>query len=299
MLLVTGASGLLGSNIVQEALSQGFRVRAASRQRVSIPGAESVVMRLEDTEFDGLMRGGVRRVVHCAAMTDVDKCQREPGTAMRLNAKASGEIASAARRVGAAFVYVSTDAVYGGSRGGWTEDDVPAPANSYAASKLAGEHAVLSNHPNALLVRTNLFGWNLYDRLSLGEWALRELAAGKRIRGLTDVYFSPLEARHLAGVLLEMVEAGCRGVFNLGAADGCSKFVFLRLVAVAFGYDASLVEEAALVDMPFFAPRPRDTRLDSSRATAVLGRTMPTIEDGVRRFWGGAPHGWPKERCQS
>lgn len=297
MLLVTGANGLLGSNLVREALGQGLRVRAAGREPLTpMAAAEPVAMRLEAGAFDDLFDGGVRLVVHCAALTDVDRCEREPGLAHALNAQASGRLAEAARRAGAGFLYVSTDAVYKGDRAGWREDDATQPVNAYAASKLAGEAAVLRSHPDALVVRTNLYGWNLRPRSSLGEWALRELEAGKSPRGLADVFFSPLEAGELAGLLLAMAGAGCRGVYNLGSADGCSKLAFVRLIAAAFGHDPERVREAVLADMPFAAPRPRDTRLDSSRARAALGRELPTVADGVERFRRGFPADWTQRR---
>jgi dTDP-4-dehydrorhamnose reductase len=193
-------------------------------------------------------------------------------------------LARAAARVDAQVAYVSTDSVFDGERGGYTEDDAPAPLNAYARSKLMGEVRVREALPTALLLRTNLYGWNAQPKQSLAEWVLARLEAGAPFPGFGDLVFAPLLANDLAAMILEMLERGMSGTWHLAAADACSKADIARALAEEFGHDPALVVPARSRDAGLFAPRPLNTSLDASRAAAALGRPMPTIREGLNRF---------------
>lgn len=286
-ILVTGASGLLGANLALLARARGMAVTALhGRHPFQAEGIESRPLELADEASIGaaLDEARPRWVVHCAAATGVDWCEDHPDEAERINAAASGALARAAARVGARLAYVSTDSVFDGERGGYTEDDDPAPLNAYARSKLWGEHRVREALPGALVLRTNLYGWNAQPRQSLGEWVLGRLEAGAPFPGFFDVVFAPLLANDLAGMVLGLLERGTYGTLHLAASDAVSKYDFARAVAEEFGHDPDLVTPARAADAAFRAPRPRDTSLDATRAAAALGRSMPTVRQGLRRF---------------
>ena len=181
--------------------------------------------------------------MHCAAATDVDWCERNPEGAHRINALLTGSLAAASREVDAAFVFISTDAVFDGRRGGYSETDAPSPVNVYGASKLAGETAAQNETDNLLIVRTNIFGWNFQLRLSLAEWMLSRLEADQTVPGFIDVTFSPILVNQLAETIFDLLEAGARGVIHAGSEDFCTKFQFARLVAEVFGLRQDLVED--------------------------------------------------------
>ena len=295
MILVTGASGLLGANLVLTALDRGMPVMAASnRVPFRHPDAESVSLDLRDADAvrDVVARVRPDVVVHTAALTNVDACEDDPETAHAVNAHAPGVLATAAAEVGARMVHVSTDAVFDGARGGYVESDPTNPVNVYARTKLDGERAVLAASPDHLVVRTTLFGWNAQPKDSLAEWALGRLDAGERVPGFTDAVFAPLEASTLGGLLLDLAGLGASGVLHLGSADAVSKYEFARAVAQVFGHDADLVDPVVMADVPFRAPRPARTALDASRAAGLLGRPLPSTRDGVERMRALRDEGW-------
>jgi dTDP-4-dehydrorhamnose reductase len=285
--LVTGASGLLGSTVTLLARERGMRVTALYAHHLF--HAEGVDVRPLELEDEGALEGVLdevrpRWVVHCAAATGVDWCEEHPDEALAINAGASGVLARAAARAGAQVAYVSTDSVFDGARGGYTEDDAPAPLNAYARSKLMGEVRVREALPGALLLRTNLYGWNAQPKQSLAEWVLERLEAGAPFPGFTDLVFAPLLANDLAEMILDLLGRGTSGTWHLASADACSKYDFARALAEEFGHDPALVTPARAADSGFRAARPRNTSLDASRAAAALGRPMPTIRQGLRRF---------------
>ncbi|WP_420126708.1 SDR family oxidoreductase [Longimicrobium sp.] len=285
--VVTGASGLLGATVTLLARERGMRVTALYGTHPF--HAEGVDARRLELADEGAVAGLLdevrpRWVVHCAAATGVDWCETHPDEALRINADASGALARAAAGAGAQVAYVSTDSVFDGERGGYTEDDAPAPLNAYAHSKLMGEVRVREALPGALLLRTNLYGWNAQPKQSLAEWVLARLEAGAPFPGFTDLVFAPLLTNDLAAIILEMLERGMAGTWHLAAADAYSKYDFARAVAEVFGHDPALVTPTRSDDGGLRARRPRNTSLDAGRAAAALGRPMPSVREGLERF---------------
>jgi dTDP-4-dehydrorhamnose reductase len=286
--VVTGASGLLGGAVARDLAARRAGVEAWSHAVASVP--DGLPLRRLDLRLEGEAERALRAsrpelVVHCAALTDVDACERDPAAAALLNAEVPGRLAAAAAAVGARFVHVSTDAVYDGEApGARSEDDAPAPVNAYARSKLAGESAVVGAHPGAVVVRTTMHGWTARGRLSFSEAILRALVAGRRLTLFADVIFSPLNVVDLAALLRAVAERDVSGVVNAGAADAVDKETFGRLVARAFQLPEDPIEPIAVADLGLRAPRPRRLPLDVRRITALLGAPPPTVEDGLRRL---------------
>jgi dTDP-4-dehydrorhamnose reductase len=283
--LVTGASGLLGANLALTA--SGHEVIAASHAHPV--GAGEIRGLQADLSVPGVAREVVDEirpdwVVHCAAATDVDACEADPQTAQRLNVEMARRVAEAARAAGARLVHVSTDAVFDGLRGAYVEEDPARPVNVYARSKRAGEVAVAEACPEALIVRTNIYGWNAQPKDSLAEWFIRRLEARQECHGFADVFVSPILATDLAAMLLRMLQAGLSGLYHVAGAECVSKHAFGIHVAGAFGLDAGLIRPASVDEAGLRAPRPKKLCLRCDRASRALGMRMPGLEEGLTRF---------------
>ncbi len=139
-LLITGASGLLGSKLVELALQAGHHVTSLYNEHPA-KGSEAIRVDLRDAEAVRkiLTRRAPDAVIHTAFITDVDFCQRNPSLAMYINGKAAGIIAEVCRELRSFLVYVSTDYVFNGQTGLYREEDKPNPINAYGQSKLLGE----------------------------------------------------------------------------------------------------------------------------------------------------------------
>lgn len=288
-ILVTGASGLLGANIVHTLLQQHSRanpVAVYGQHSVVIPEASCQQADLTDAAAASALIESHRpaAVVHCAALTNVDKCQEEPELARRVHVDASRHLAEAVASSKTPFVYISTDAVYPGDAGPYGETDATGPVNLYAETKLEGERAVQAVLPNALVVRTNIYGWNLQPKQSLAEWILNRLIAGERVPGFVDVFFSPILVNDLAGLLIEMMDRGLRGVYNVAGSEGCSKYDFAVRLAERFGFDPGQIDRTSVGNSALKAPRPRSTPLIVSKVERDLGHPLPGVDSGLERF---------------
>ncbi len=287
MILVTGASGLLGANLTIAARTRELDVVAAyGTHPVHFEGIEAIPVDLTSPKAIETTLEAVRPdwIIHCAAATDVDWCEAHPDEARRINAEVPRNLAKAARLRKAKFLHMSTDAVFDGRGGSYDETDAPAPVNVYGATKWEGERAVREILPTSLVVRTNLYGWNLLPKQSLAEWILDLLESGTPVPGFDDVVFTPILADDLAGLLLDMVNRSQEGLYHVAGSEALSKCEFARRLARVFGYNPGLVRPVPLADSHLQAPRPRNTTLRTDKAARALGRVLPTAEEGLRRF---------------
>jgi dTDP-4-dehydrorhamnose reductase len=286
-LLVTGAAGLLGQAVLREARARGFQViGSCSRTNCFIDGEPLFAADLNRQGCGSELIAAHRpaSVIHCAAATDVDWCEENPGSATRINVEASGELAEAAANIGAFFLYVSTDAVYEGDHGNYSETDPVGPVNVYARTKLLGEDRVRQSGGDVAIVRTTVYGWRGREKRTLSEWILDRLESGGSVPGFSDVVFTPMLSADLSEVLLTTAERRLCGLWNVAGSEACSKFEFARRLAEKAGYSPDRVEPVRLDEGSLKARRPRNTSLRSERITAALGRSMPGVDSGLTRF---------------
>lgn len=153
---------------------------------------QNFIESLAEFEFDA--------VVHCAALTDIEKCESEPEIARRINAAATENLAKMFPK--SLFVYISTDSVFDGKTGNYGEEDKTNPLNVYAQTKLAGEKALANINENHYIIRTNMYGFHRPPSgRSLFEWSFERLSGGNQVSGFTNVIFNPSYVGQLAGVI--------------------------------------------------------------------------------------------------
>ena len=285
-ILVTGASGLLGLNIAVEAAKDFEVYGVAHNNPVQSPDFTML-------SGDLLAPGTIKQlfdqtqpdwVIHCAALTDLEVCETNPKLAEELNADLPGRMADEASRRGTRFVHISTDAVFDGQYGNYTEEDPPNPPNVYARTKLAGEQAVVAANPDAIVARVNFYGWSLSGQRSLGEFFFNNLQDGNQIKGFADVYFSTLLANDLALILVKMLESGLSGLNHVFSADVLSKYEFGVAIARRFGFDPDLIEPISVADSHLKASRSPNLSMRTAKLVQALGQPTPTISAGLDRF---------------
>lgn len=286
-ILVTGASGLLGLNLALEASQQHTVFGTVNAHRL-ITSSFTVL------QTDLLAPGSLERVldetqpdwvIHCAALANVDACEADPALAVKLNSELPGKLAKYVARGGARLVHISTDAVFDGQRGDYTEEDTPNPLSVYARTKLDGERAVSEADSRAIIARVNLFGWSLGGSRSLAEWFLSNLREKKQVMGFTDVLFCPLLANDLAQVLLKMLEKDLSGLYHAVGGRCLSKYEFGMALAHRFGFDQSLIAPTSVLDGGLKAARSPNLTLRTEKLARALGEPLPEVFGGLERFY--------------
>ena len=287
-LLVTGASGMLGSNIVLE-LKERYDIFGLYRSSLNPAVKKGFKIDLVDKDRVMALISEINPdfIIHCAELTDVDKCERDYSLAHRINAVATKNLAaSIASRV--RFIYVSTDSVFDGKKGNYNEDDRPCPLNNYAKSKLEGEDFVRQEADNFAIVRTNIFGWNHVKGESFAEWIFTSLRQKRRIKMFTDVIFSPITVNTLSVLIDTLLGMDFVGLLNIESSTSISKYDFGLSLAKLFNLDASLITPVSVDSFGFKAKRPKNTSLNVSKANAIFG-TLPTAEEELLKFYNTRP----------
>lgn len=290
-LLVVGANGLLGSNVVYTGQQRGWDVCGtyhSTRPEFDIPLMQ---FDLGDyTDFGDLLEAySPDVVVNCAAMTDVDGCEEDPERAQLLNGDAPGGLAAQCEANDVEFVHISTDYVFDGTaRDPYVEDATPNPVQAYGESKLAGERAVRSASETALIARLS-FVWGIHrssgDLTGFPAWVRDQLGSGESVPLFTDQWVTPTRAGQAADTLLDLIAREEGGCYHVACTSCVTPYEFGTVIAAEMGADSALLQEGSMGDVDRAATRPTYSCLDVGTVEEVLDRTQPTIREDVETAW--------------
>ena len=295
-ILVTGTSGLLGLNL---ALENARKHMVFGVDRLPLKTDAFQVIQT-DLLYLGVLEHLFEQtqpdwVIHCAALADMEACETNPSLAQQLNAELPGELAALVARYGARLVHISTDAVFDGQRGNYTEKDSPNPLSVYARTKLDGERAVTQANPDTIIARVNMFGWSPSSKRSLAEFFVYNLKAGKPVEGFTDVYFCPLLVNDLAYILVEMLEKDLQGFYHVFSSECISKYDFGMSIAQQFNFDTRLITPSSVNQSGLQATRAPLLTMDTTKLSHALGRSLPRMASGIERFYELYKQGYPQK----
>jgi dTDP-4-dehydrorhamnose reductase len=275
-LLILGGSGMLGHKLWQEAaepLDAWATIRGPelSGPAAAILDPARLVTGVSAGDLDSVARAleesGADAVVNCIGIVKQSSAAADPIPSIAVNSLFPHQVAALCRERRVRFLHISTDCVFAGTKGAYSEDDLPDARDLYGRSKLLGETA----GPGALTVRTSIIGRELGSSFGLVEWFLGE--AGGRVRGFEKAIFSGFTTRALAAILLEILteHTELEGLWQVSAAP-IDKLRLLRLVRDAYGVE---IEIEADTEMAV------DRSLDSSRFRAATGWSPPGWEEMI------------------
>jgi dTDP-4-dehydrorhamnose reductase len=269
--LVTGAGGMLGRDVVLAAGNAGHDVVAYGHVELDIGSPEALSAKVE------LERPDV--VINCAAWTDVDGAEDAEEAAMATNGEGAGNVAAAAAELGASVVYVSSDYVFDGAKGApYVESDQPAPLSAYARTKLAGEEATAAANKRHFVVRSAwLFG---IGGSNFVETMLRLAADHGEVLVVRDQIGSPTYTWHLAYGIVRLIEGVEFGIHHMAAAGACSWYEFAREIFEQAKIECRVLSATTeMLGRP--APRPPYSALASQRRHAI---ELPPWQDGLAGY---------------
>jgi len=220
-MLITGVSGLLGNNLAYYFKNKYDILGLYNSHSVNIDGisTEKCELLYQDEINNIISEYKPKIIIHCASLTNVDECEADTNASKKINVFATKNIVDRViNDEDVKLIYISTDSVYDGVGGHFSENDNVNPLNCYGRSKYEGELEVLRKKETVIL-RTNLFGWNIQEKKSLGEWILDELKSGRKIQGFKDACFSTLYTLELARVIDMVIQSQLSGIYNCGGAD--------------------------------------------------------------------------------
>lgn len=261
--LVTGGNGLLGTKMIALLLAEGREPISASLEPEVLNRflGEFPYFQLDITDFDAvrelMLRTHPEAVVHTAAFTAVDACESQKELSWRVNVDGSANVARACAEIGARLIHVSTEYVFDGESGPYTEDDTPHPISHYGLTKLESENAVRELCSDWAIGRTTiLFGHAPNVRPSFVAWLVDKLSRGERVKIVDDQIGSPTLADNLAQMLLSILDSGRRDVYNTVGDTIIDRHAFSVMAARLFCLDPGLIDRIKTRDLNQPAPRP-------------------------------------------
>jgi dTDP-4-dehydrorhamnose reductase len=286
-LLITGASGLYGSKLAQMAVDRHYEVYSVYSQHQA-PYGTPITLDITDKEnVESTLRKTKPEVlVHAAALTDVDKCELNKELAWKVNVEGTRNIAHAAKACNAFLLYISTDYVFDGEKGCYTETDTPTPINYYGLTKLKAEECVRNADGEYCIARPSVnYGANpAAGKTNFALWLLNKLKNNEPVRIVTDQWNSPTLNTNLAEMTLEIIERKLTGIYHLSGATRISRFDFAKQLAETFSLDQSLVTPIASAEFPQPAKRPRDSSLDTAKAQKKIKNKPLQIYQALERM---------------
>ncbi|MDO9067203.1 MAG: SDR family oxidoreductase [Deltaproteobacteria bacterium] len=286
-ILITGGAGMLGHLLANSFKSRHRVIYTTHRDAISIDGAEQIPW---DLTREAKVLTGIEAVIHTAAMTNVDLCQQNSEQAHQSNVVGTRNVVNAVP--GAHVIYISTDFVFDGAWGNYSEDDPPSPISVYGQTKLGGEKEIPRD---GCIIRTSIYGLGSGpQRPGMVEKLIDRMRNGETVSGFTDQTFTPISTGNLALFLEELMERHLTGIYNIGSSQPCTKYEFIRAAALAFGFDPEAVKPGLSSSVNYLAPRPRDVSLDTGKSRRTfkaeawsLGKSFETIKQEWENRSGG------------
>lgn len=277
-ILVFGSSGLVGSAICESL--KGVELYKPTQKEVDLRQKTKVKKAIDDFRPD--------YVVHAVGFAGVESSEIEQKRALELNSLSVRNLASVLEDSKIPFLYISTDAVFDGSKksSGHREIDHPIPKSFYGISKLKGEKYTLSSSKKNLVVRITLpYTVNFNKKSDFVRTALSSLSKSRPYDGINDQYINPLFLKDAAYAIKKLIFKRMSGIYHVAAANSITNFEFLTLLAKLEGVDQRLVNSIKLSDFQKNkkAYRSRNCVLEVLKYRKKVGN-LPSVEQSLKNF---------------
>ncbi len=267
---ITGAAGLIGNYLVKAApkYANGWQMRGLTRAQFDLLDFKTV-----EHEFQ---KDKPQLVIHCAAITSVADAQKNSAHAQKINVEATRFLAELAVEI--QFIFFSTDLIFNGQKGSYSETDLPNPLHLYGETKVAAEQIVLKN-PRHLVVRTSINGGiSRAGDKGFNERLKSSLQNAGGMKLFTDEFRSPIFAGETARAIWELADKNCAGIFHVAGAEKLSRWQIGELLVRRWPEIKTKVEPGSAKDFPG-ATRAPDTSLDISKVQKILSRPLPGLSE--------------------
>ena len=283
---ITGGSGLLALNWAMTIRGQSEVILGIHDREINIHGFKTKNVDLESvahliSELE-IMQPDI--VIHTAGLTNVEQCEADPELAKHINVKLATNVAKACATLKLPLVHISTDHLFNGLTSFVDETHPISAVNVYGKTKAEAEHQVLAAYPEALVVRTNFYGWGTSYRRSFSDTVIQELRAGKELTLFKDVTYTPILAEAVTKSVHDLIHLKAAGIFHIVGDDRLSKHEFGLKLANEFNLNANLIKSGCITNRKSLIRRPHDMSLSNQKAKNLLGRKLGGVDEHIARL---------------
>ena len=290
-ILITGGSGLLGSNLALR-LRRNYEVLILlNKIKINIPSTINAKAQSSLDKIFSSFRPDL--VINTVALTNIELCEEKPLLAQKINVAFLKKVIIFCKKYNSKILHISTDHMSDGLNALVNEEHILHPMNQYAKTKLKAEKTLQHEVPESLIIRTNFFGWGPGHRKSFSDRIINEIKKERKIHLFKDAFFSPVSIRTLCEQIIKLCEINANGVYNVSSNDRISKLQFGLMLCDYFKLDQKLIIPSSIEDQKQLVIRPRDTSLDNKKISDLLkidcgpvynniSHLFYDIKDGIR-----------------
>ena len=286
-LLVLGGSGLIGNALLKNSKNEFDILTTFYKNHISIKNVRSFQYSFPN-DLNNLRELLEKEkpdvLVNTMGYSNIDFCELNKSDTEMLHVEVTEKICKICENIGTKQIFLSSDYVFDGEKGNYSEDDVPNPVNYYGLSKLKAEQLILKNPINTVIRTSVIYDWDYRARFF--NSVIKNLQNNQEINATTDVYNSVTFLDNLVESIFKVITLNQNGIFHVVDSACVNRFEFAEMIAKIFRLDRNLIKTASVQDEPKnIAKRPKNACLNNSKAKKELGLNFNTIEEGVSRVF--------------
>ena len=286
-LLVLGGSGLIGHAIVKKSKNEFDVLTTYYRNSVAIDNVNSFECYFPN-DLDKLEEVVKKEkpdvIVNTIGYSNIDFCESNKNNTEMLHVETTERICNICESNDSKQIFLSSDYVFDGEKGDYSENDIPNPVNFYGLSKLKAEQLILKSPINTVIRTSVIYDWDYRARFF--NSVIKNLQNNQEVNATTDVYNSVTFLDNLVESIFKVITLNQNGIFHVVDSACVNRFEFAEMIAKIFRLDKNLIKTVSVQDEPKnIAKRPKNACLNNSKAKKELGLNFNTIEEGVSRVF--------------
>jgi len=288
-ILITGSNGLTGHKIVFQAIEQGFDVMATSYSYNNLPENNNYKFELLDitnkAEVDYIIGNfNPDVIINTAGITKPDDCEKDNIKCRKVNIESVKNLVDIANKLSCKLIHFSTDFIFSGDKGMYSETDIPNPQNYYAQTKLESEQIVINTCNKYAIIRTVLvYGYSKYlQKSNIVLWVKNNLEQNNPIKVVSDQYRTPTLVDDLAKATLTIADKNFDGIYHISGNEYLSVYEFALKIANVFELDEQLISPITSIELNELAKRPAKTGFNITKAFLDFNYTPTILDVGLK-----------------
>jgi len=282
-LFVLGGSGLIGNAIVKKAKDEFDVLTTYYRNSVAIDNVNSFECYFPN-DLDKLEEVVKKEkpdvIVNTMGYSNIDFCESNKNNTEKLHVETTERICNICESNGSKQIFLSSDYVFDGEKGDYSENDIPNPVNFYGLSKLKAEQLILKSPINTVIRTSVIYDWDYRARFF--NSVIKNLQNNQEFKATTDVYNSVTLLDNLVESIFKVIKLDQNGIFHVVDSTCMNRYEFAKIIAKKFQLDEKLIKTVSVQDdSKNIAKRPKNACLNNSKAKKELGLNFGTIEEGV------------------
>jgi dTDP-4-dehydrorhamnose reductase len=277
--LIIIGRGFLGTEIERRAKEQGYSVICTNKTNQKNSVKLDIVNSKEVEEF--ILKHNPKFIINCAVSGKIDYLENHQEEAFKVNTIGVKNLAMICKKKKIRIIHISTDSVFDGQKGNYSENDLPNPLNIYAKSKFLGEEELKNLGEDYIIIRTNFYGIDKRGNYFL-NWILDSIKNKKIIKGFKNVIFSPVDIDTLSTIVIELLTKKYSGILHISSSEQISKFEFITKVLEFIGEDSKKIIPINYNQSLFNSTRPLNTSLNNKKSSEIIKIPIISIDQWLK-----------------